>query len=1431
MVRSTKRKSSVVASNLTAKKGKEQSKVPEGKDAFQAIDENDDFFKRTLKSLGYIFSDEVKFYNSDADQIMLQRKLLFSLKSHKDYPKVLDDFVEGFESYISENDGFISCLLPVTNEGCDVLRTKNAFRDSVSKFLIGIDILQPKIINCLLEKLPVLSADDDTIRPCFRGQEIDLPRLIVNQFRWIDRIVEGKDLVTKIFEVVSVSELPVQREIIACMPEVVDDSLHPDVCQRFKELLIHNSQLTSAVIEAFSNLNLPGTLLTEIRQAVLEILDSANLEDCPLAVKFILQSTNDDDCVEVIRELRSRLDFGTCHIFGKPEFTSTISEKQEEDKEHELMILDIIRLSIRFQKSVAAGWIKTIEGITDALNMKIIDFYAMVVMHGINAKRKTVEALLRQKVKSDVLTTELVEKAFFSYGQVFIDMHKDVLCIADSLLRSPEIVISNYGSVIYEQAFVNLDTYCQQEVVAALITHVGSGLEIEIESAFDVLSNLVDSHPDKMAPFTIFLKGILDYMDNLSTSQIRRLFTMVSSILVQSSSNDAIFEDDMYILIRKHLSSSSVKYKRTGIIGAVMIVASMARKREERDNDESIDFSSSQAVDVLSSGSLKEVTSLLEMANTCIKKDPEAAALYYDELSSVVGTGNLDSRVVHWIAENIVSFFQDEFIVNLDSFEKGKNVELLYDLDGSDGGIALNLFQLLLKDQASSRQASSSSSSGRVSSSVLYMNSLFRLIATCEKVQQKGSLEGIDALLGCPLVLFAMEALEKLNLLSSNDKELMCKTLFFAINWFREVVNAFSTQDDPEAKGKIFCRLETIAELAEMLNKCLSDYSFTTPPQAIFDNEETASLKAPKPVDLKKGKRKKNGKRKEAETIDAEKPNETTADKETVNEKDEAPEERADEKSKPVGNFSWQQHRCFFRELDVAVFKVLQYGVISKNVLDTEMHTKETEVLSIKPSSLQFLLEDLESKAAYALPSTTAVRKSLLKRKTNKDIGFSHLSRIRREAFAELMINLVPSLCEHLEAINSHFQEVNDKSDIIVDELNIDQVMSNNFQMILSCICRLFSWEKLKTPSCRSLLKRALKNVASRIKPVDDHNAEAQALLRETVHYFEKLSSSANGLSTAVLILKIINTLRKYDETEDTRKTLAKIADEFLRKEWPSDDQTSSLKYNEALAYLIKLHIDVSESPLELLGQYTDMLDQFLEDRRRNENLPALSKGTFPIFYKAVSEDLTTVMKEELSTEIEGATAENDQDETFRITHSCIRIFNALINIVKVMDTRPVLGSALKNGRLFLEAFLKHCMPILETTLKRKKDEVHSILKNLQQSTRCLHHFCGHLKVSQDVTLTNYVPSTKKCLETFVFRVKAMLAVNRCHSAFWLGNLKNRDIHGNEILSQSTIMGTADGEDTDSEMDEEQNAEVERETADVDEEEKDDDNESYSDSF
>ena len=104
------------------------------------------------------------------------------------------------------------------------------------------------------------------------------------------------------------------------------------------------------------------------------------------------------------------------------------------------------------------------------------------------------------------------------------------------------------------------------------------------------------------------------------------------------------------------------------------------------------------------------------------------------------------------------------------------------------------------------------------------------------------------------------------------------------------------------------------------------------------------------------------------------------------------------------------------------------------------------------------------------------------------------------------------------------------------------------------------------------------------------------------------------------------------------------------------------------------------------------------------------------------------------------------------------------------------------------------------------------VLKTLQKSTRLLQHFCGHSKVSQshdyhmtladlvysqvakDISLTKHVPPCKRSLEMLVFRVKVrssqtnvrpvgrwcflqeLLTAYNCAEAFWLGNLKNRDI-------------------------------------------------------
>ncbi|XP_011853988.1 PREDICTED: Fanconi anemia group D2 protein-like [Mandrillus leucophaeus] len=88
------------------------------------------------------------------DQIAFQKKLFQTLKRHPSYPKIIEEFVSGLESYIEDEDSFRNCLLP-----CERLQDEEAsmgasYSKSLIKLLLGIDILQPAIIKTLFEKLP-----------------------------------------------------------------------------------------------------------------------------------------------------------------------------------------------------------------------------------------------------------------------------------------------------------------------------------------------------------------------------------------------------------------------------------------------------------------------------------------------------------------------------------------------------------------------------------------------------------------------------------------------------------------------------------------------------------------------------------------------------------------------------------------------------------------------------------------------------------------------------------------------------------------------------------------------------------------------------------------------------------------------------------------------------------------------------------------------------------------------------------------------------------------------------------------------------------------------------------------------------------------------------------------------------------------------------
>jgi len=55
----------------------------------------------------------------------------------------------------------------------------------------------------------------------------------------------------------------------------------------------------------------------------------------------------------------------------------------------------------------------------------------------------------------------------------------------------------------------------------------------------------------------------------------------------------------------------------------------------------------------------------------------------------------------------------------------------------------------------------------------------------------------------------------------------------------------------------------------------------------------------------------------------------------------------------------------------------------------------------------------------------------------------------------------------------------------------------------------------------------------------------------------------------------------------------------------------------------------------------------------------------------------------------------------------------------------------LQCGRQFIEVFLRQGMPLLDTMFRTNREDVQGLLKNLQLSTRYLHHMCGHSKVNR----------------------------------------------------------------------------------------------------
>ncbi|XP_077678679.1 Fanconi anemia group D2 protein isoform X1 [Eretmochelys imbricata] len=1331
--------------------------------------ENDSIFVQLIKTAGITLNSGERQNDIAVDQATFQKKLCQILRKHPFYPHVVQEFVSGLETHIKDRDQFRNCLLPCAPVRGEVTRNLvHSYCESLIKLLLGIETLQPAVITLLLEKLPEFFFDTvGTFGTNF-------PRLIVNQFKWLDKILDSKDLIMKLMQMVSVSPVPIQHDIITSLPEILEDSQQSEFAREVSQLLKRDTRLTVPILDALSNLDLDAGLLAEVISALRKNLD---LSSCILPLQILSSQS----------KLKSQPQTSSS--------TSQVSSSQNCVK----LLFDVIKLAVRFQKGISEAWIKAIENTVSVSDHKVLDLIVLLLIHTTNTKsRKQIERVLRNKIPLGCVPEQLLQSAFRNHSLVIKDFFPSILSLAQTFLHSADPCVVSFGSCMYKQAFSAFDSYCQQEVVSALVTHICGGNDVEVDISLDVLTDLVTLHTSSLIRYATFVKNILDYTEKLNPQQIRKLFYILGELAFSQRQEDSYIQDDMHMVIRKWLSSTVPKYKQMGIIGAITVAGSMAAKRSKEDR---CSLERTQQ----SEEHCRQLSILLDLVSYCCEQSPEALALYYDELANLIEKqkGNLDSQILERIGKSVVEDFSNDFVVDLTPVVDGVHlfpVKSLYNLDEdeSQGTIVINLLPLLSQNwlgKSVGEMATRNQGKKIVSPECLCPS--FRLLRLYTTEQHNGSMEEIDALLGCPLYLTDLEIEGKLGSLAKQEREFLCSLLFNALNWFREVVNAFCKQQDLEMKGKVLTRLQNITELQNMLGKCLAASPGYVLPPAIFDCEALEAAPTVSAVGLVK-KKKTGGKKQKSEGS-----KDSSADHSQMEENPEGNQSEAEttqlekdttEKKSGIPLVQLQSYRAFFRELDLEVFTILHCGLLTKSILDSEMHTEAREIVQLGPAELVFLLDDLCQKLEHILMPPAAKRATFLKQgKDCRNIGFSHLRQRSSQEVAQCAVELLKPLCNHMENMHNYFQALITENEEVVDgpRVNIQehQLLSSCYQQLLQVFRLLFAWSGFSQRENSDLLRSALKVLADRLKPGETEFLLLEDLISESFHYLLNFQHSVPNFQCALTLTQLLIVIAEKPVASWKKDKIASLAKQFLCQSWmqPSGMREKGSQFSDALHTLVCVYMEHTDNILKAVEDISSVgVPELINSANDgySSTYPTLTRQTFPVFFQVMMAQLENSVRSIPA----GKPSDSSEVQLEKLLHwnMAVRDFHILVNLVKVFDSRPVLSICLKYGRLFVEAFLKLAMPLLDYSFKKHREDVQSLLKTLQLSTRQLHHMCGHSKIHQDLGLTNHVPLLKKSLEQFVYRVKAMLAFNHCQEAFWVGILKNRDLQGEEILSQDS---------------------------------------------
>jgi hypothetical protein len=453
--------------------------------------------------------------------------------------------------------------------------------------------------------------------------------------------------------------------------------------------------------------------------------------------------------------------------------------------------------------------------------------------------------------------------------------------------------------------------------------------------------------------------------------------------------------------------------------------------------------------------------------------------------------------------------------------------------------------------------------------------------------------------------------------------------------------------------------------------------------------------------------------------------------------------------------------RPYFRELQLRATSVCCYS----QTLVGESVFKPEEFLGITPSMLLYLLSNFRRTVDSMFVLTNKVSSN----SPSGEAFDADLSQVF-DSFKDIF----PFISLHLQTVlNSVFDDVSQSQDSDANSLSVcialevlcifDRFISfsahhqlswsSNCRYVLACLARNISWKSLWLPSIA-----------------------IDTMIEQCISTFAAFSSKfCNNCVVSASIVETLSHIANTKHNAEQSQRVSDLAMKLLEIDW----NVPAKQKHDLLPCILRHAVRHCGDPALPLRKFTDALLELSETTVHSGRLKAVCHSTLPMFFQCCIEEQVMLMQR-ISGREEGEPA-------LHCILNSISAFGDLCSLCKFWEAnRRMHKVCLLFSAKYLDNLLK-LMPLLSKRFSSNRDQIVDILQKMQKGTRILQSLCSHCKATKDVTLINAIPTVKKNLERVIFNVKSILEAHRCLKAFWVGNLKSKNLRGEEISSQVSL--------------------------------------------